>query len=66
MGKQCGPTVEHRELYPNSCDRTWLEDNIRKEMCVYICTYIYIHMYIWLGHFAVQQKLAQHSKSTIP
>ena len=32
-------------------------------MCVY--THIYICMFIWLSHFVVQQKLAQHCKSTI-
>ena len=25
----------------------------------------YIYIYIWLNHFAVQQKLTQHCKSTI-
>ena len=32
-----------------------MEDNVREEMFIYI----------GLGHFAVQQKLAQHCKSTI-
>ena len=32
-----------------------MEDNTRKIMCVYI----------YIGHFAVQQKLLQHCKSTI-
>ena len=32
-----------------------MEDNMRKRM--YVC--------VWLGHFAVQQKLVQHCKSTI-
>ena len=32
---------------------------MRKRMCV--CIYIYI----WLGHFAVQQKLTEHCTSTI-
>ena len=36
-----------------------MEDNIRQGMCVYI------YIYIWLDHFAVQQKLAQHCESTI-
>ena len=37
-----------------------MEDNVRKRMCVceiYIC--------IWLGHFAVQQKLTEYCKSTL-
>ena len=25
----------------------------------------YIYIYVWLGQFAVQQKLTQHCKSTI-
>ena len=32
-----------------------VEDSMRRGMC----------MYVWLGHSAVQQKLAQHCKSTI-
>ena len=34
-----------------------MEDNIRKGM--------YAYVYIWLHQFAVQQKLAQHCKSTM-
>ena len=34
---------------------TIMEGNIKKGM----------KMYVWLGHFAVEQKLAQHCKSTI-
>ena len=42
-----------------------------KYICIYICVcvYIYIHIhtyiYIKLNHFAVQQKLTQHCKSTV-
>ena len=35
--------------------KTMMKDNMRKRM--YVC--------VWLGHFAVQQKLTQHCKSTI-
>ena len=47
-----------------------IEDNIRKGMYVFLhvcihCTYIYAHAYIEVGHLVVQQKLAQHCKSTI-
>ena len=52
--KQWGPTVQPRELCPISWDRprwkiTWER--------MYIC--------VWLGCFAVQQKLVQHHISTI-
>ena len=36
-----------------------MEDNVIKRIYIYIC------MYVWLGHFAVQQKLTGHCKSTI-
>ena len=40
-----------------------MEKNMKK-MCVYI--YIcYIYIYIKWNHFAVQQKLTEHCKSTI-
>ena len=79
MDKQWGPSLQHRELYPVSWDRTWWKIVQEKE-CVYVCIYtalshiyvhtlIYIHTHIyiyeWLGHFAVQQKLAQHCKSAV-
>ena len=35
--------------------QTMMEENVRKGM--YVC--------VWLSHFAVQQKLAQHCKSTV-
>ena len=45
-----------RELYPITCDRTlWKIDNMRKR----------IYTYVWLGHYAVQQKLTEIYKSTI-
>ena len=34
-----------------------------KKECV--CVYIHTHIYIKLNHFAIQQKLTQHCKSTI-
>ena len=40
---------------PNLLGQTMMEDNIRKGM----------YIYVRLGHFAVQQKLVQHCKSTI-
>ena len=45
-----GATVQHREPCPVSRERTCM----RKRMCVYV---------LWLGHFVVQQKMAQHCKS---
>ena len=41
--------------------------NIYSFIYVYIFFYIYvcILLYKWLGHFAVQQRLTQHCKSTI-
>ena len=61
--KQWVPTVQHRELYPISCDRIMMEDSMRKRKFIYVwlghyaryiekesvCIYIYIHIYIWLG-----------------
>ena len=35
------------------------EDNMRKSI------HIYIYIYVWLGRFAVQQKLTEHCNSTI-
>ena len=54
MDKHWGPTVQHKELYPISWVRIWSK-LVWKKM------YIYVH----LGHFAVQQKLKEHCKSTI-
>ena len=54
MNKQWGPTIQHRELYPISWERLWWKIIEEKE-CIYV----------WLGHFAIQQKLAQYCKSTI-
>ena len=45
-----------------ACDGTGWKILREKEcVCVCVCTYIYT----WLGHFAVQQKLTEHCKSTI-
>ena len=40
-----------------------METNTKKNVCV--CVYTYIYIYVQLIHFAVQQKLTQHCKSTI-
>ena len=37
MGKQQGPTVEHRELYSISCDKPEWKRIFHKENNVYIC-----------------------------
>ena len=34
-----------------------MDDNVRKS--------IYIYIYMWMGHFAIQQKLTEHCKLTI-
>ena len=52
MENQWGPTVQHRELYPITRDRTCWKTVWEKE-CV------------WPGHYAVQQKLTWHCKSTL-
>ena len=54
MDKQWGPAVEHRELYAITHDGAWRR--IMWEDCV---------IYVWLGHFALQQKLTQYCKSAI-
>ena len=54
MDKQQGPTVYHRELCSVSCDKPQRR-RIRRRM----------YIGVWLSHFAVQQKLTQHCKSTI-
>ena len=51
MDKQWGPTVQHKEPYPISWDKTWWKTVWEKE-CVYIK-----YIYLWLGHYTVQQKL---------
>ena len=58
IDKQCGLTVEYKEIYPISWDRSWWKI-IQERKCIY--TYIHIK----LCPFSVQQKLAQHCKSTI-
>ena len=40
-------------------DGWWHE---KKNTYMYV---LYINMYVYLGHFAIQRKLAQHCKSTI-
>ena len=53
VDKQWDPAAQHRKLYPITCDRTrW---KITREKSV--------HIYVWLGCFAVQQKLTEHCKS---
>ena len=55
MDKQQSPTVQYRGLYATSCDKPNGKE-YEKE---------YIHIYVQLNHFAAQQKLTQHCKSTI-
>ena len=58
MDEKQGPNVQYRELYSISYNKPL------KRVCIYI--YIkYIFMYVYLSHFAIQQRLAQHCKSTI-
>ena len=50
MGNNQGPAVEHREL--RSCyTAAWKGGRFGGEE---------IHVYVWLGHFAVYLKLLQH------
>ena len=49
MYKQWAPTVQHRGLYLVSWDRPWWKIIWERE-CIYV----------WLDHYAVQQKLTQH------
>ena len=44
------------------CDWTWWKIIWKKE-CVYI--YVCVCVCVSLGHFAIQQKLTEHCKSTI-
>ena len=52
MEKQWDPAVQHRELCEIACDRTWWKIMWENEC-----------MYVWWGHFAVQQKLTKHCLS---
>ena len=56
IDKQQDPNGQHRELYPMSCGN-------RKE---YGKEYKNSYIYVSLDHFSVQQRLAQHCRSTIP
>ena len=38
---------------------------MQKRMCVCVCVCVCVCIYIDLNHFAIQQKVAQHCKSTI-
>ena len=45
-----------------------MEDNVRKRIYIYIYVWLCVCVclcVIWLGHFAVHQKLTEHCKSTI-
>ena len=55
VDKPWGPAVQHRELYPITWDGTWWRRMWEKRM----------YIYVWLGHFAVQQKLTEHCKSAV-
>ena len=59
MDKQWGPAAQHRELHPISWDRPWWKIVWEKQS---MGKRMYIH--VRLGHYAVQQKLTQHYKST--
>ena len=55
VGKQWDHAVKHKELYLVTCNGTWWR-------IIWEKGYIYIYR---LGHYAVQQKLIEHCKSTI-
>ena len=57
IDQQWGPTVQHGELCPVSRIRTWWKITMKKKK-----TQIYV--YVWLGHFAIQQKLKEPCKLT--
>ena len=59
MDKQQGPIIYHRKLYSISYYKPeW------KNMNIYTHTHTHTHTHRELNHFAVQQKLTQHCKST--
>ena len=55
MDKQWDSAVQHKELYLIIWWWNMMEDNVKKRM----------YMDVWLGQFAVQQKLTEQCKSTI-
>ena len=72
------PTVQHRELYPISWDRPWWKiawvgkKNVwGNNLKIFLKNKKWLsqkkkkNVYIWLGHYAAQQKVTQHCKSTI-
>ena len=58
MDRQWDPAVWPKDLYLITCDGTWWRLMWKK-------MHVYIYVYIYLSYFAVQQKLAEHCKSTI-
>ena len=54
VDKHWDPAVQHKELYLVTYDGTWWRI-MWEQKCIHV----------WLGHFAVQQKLTEHCKSTI-
>ena len=54
MGNQWSPTIQNKELYPISWDRTWWKIVWEKEcVCVYIYIHVCLYMHVWLRHYAV-------------
>ena len=43
INKQWGPAVQHRELYPISCDRTWGKIVWEKEYFIHTHTHTHTH-----------------------
>jgi len=58
MDKQWGPYHTAQGTISNLLGQNMMEDNMSKRVCVYI----YICIYEWLSHYAVQQKLTQYCK----
>ena len=71
VDKQWDPAIKLRELYLVTCDGTWWRIMWEKKICVCVCVCmcvcvsVCVCVCIWLGQFAVQQKLTEHCKSTI-
>ena len=48
---------------PNTYDGSWRKVMWEKE-CIHTHTQTHVHTYVWLGHFAEQEKLKEHCKPT--
>lgn len=58
---------EREEEYQRARDRIFSQDVcIDVYLGLHVFIYIYIFIYILLNHFAIQQKLTRHGKSTLP